>query len=74
MDDLDLNDRTNIALLQQDIGYIKEKVASIDLKLEKDYVTREEFEPIKRIVYGMVGIIMTSVLLAIILLVIRGIH
>ncbi|MFZ2992533.1 MAG: hypothetical protein WA061_02345 [Microgenomates group bacterium] len=64
-------------------GYSKAEV-EILLKLErmetkmesfeeakKSYIRREEFEPIKQIVYGMVGIILIGFIGAVIALVIR---
>lgn len=64
------NNETTIALMAQDIKYIKEDVTEIKLKLEKDYVTREEFEPIKKVVYGLIGLILVAVVSALIGLVI----
>ena len=61
---------TNIDVIANDISYIKRDVAEIKTKLEADYVTRQEFEPIKKIVYGMITIILTGVLGAILTLVI----
>ena len=52
--------------VEKDIEYIKQNVHEINNKLEKQYITRMEFEPIKRIVYGMVGLILTSVVVAVI--------
>jgi hypothetical protein len=39
-------------------------------KQSDDFVTRIEFEPIKRLVYGVVGLVLTGFVLAIIALVI----
>jgi hypothetical protein len=39
-------------------------------KQSEDFVTRIEFEPIKRLVYGVVGLVLTGFVLAIIALVI----
>lgn len=50
-----------IAVIARDIEYIKDNVKNINAKLEGDYVTREEFDPIKKIVYGLVGLILVSV-------------
>ena len=51
-----------IALIGNDIEYIKKEIEEINEKLDKKYVTKIEFEPIKRIVYGVVGIILTGVI------------
>lgn len=66
------NDRDDIklAVLQNDMNYIKEKINDIDSKVSSGYVTKEEFEPIKKIVYGVVSLILTAVVGAIVALVI----
>jgi len=61
---------TTLALISKDVDYIKRDVMEIKAKLEADYVTREEYEPIKKIVYGMVSIILTAVFVALVGLVI----
>jgi len=68
-----INDRTNIdlAVIATDVSYIKRDVAEIKNKLEADYVTRQEFDPIKKVIYGLVTLILTGVVGAIISLVIR---
>lgn len=67
-----------MALMAQDIKYMREAVTAMktdikDLKdeLEGKYVTAVEFEPIKRLVYGTVGIILTAVVTALVLLVLK---
>ncbi len=52
---------TDVALLMQGIEFIKDDVRDIKIKLESRYITREEFEPIKRAVYGVIGLILTAV-------------
>lgn len=64
--------QTKIALIQQDISYMKDKLDGVDQKISTHYVSREEFEPIKKIVYGMVGLILTAVVGALISLVLKG--
>jgi hypothetical protein len=39
------------------LGYIREDVAEIKKRLERNYITKQEFEPIKRLVYGVVALI-----------------
>jgi hypothetical protein len=55
------NEKTTLALISKDIDYIKRDVAEIKTKLEADYVTQEEFSPVKKIVYGLVSIILVAV-------------
>lgn len=48
------------------IGYIQRDIEKINDKLDNTYVTRDEFSPVKNVVYGMVGLILTAVLAAIV--------
>ena len=66
------SERTKIALIQQDISYMKDKLDGVDQKISTHYVSREEFEPIKKIVYGMVGLILVAVVGALVSLVVKG--
>ena len=64
------SDETKLALLQNDITYIKEKLNAVDSKVSSHYVSKEEFDPIKKIVYGMVSLILIAVVGALLALVI----
>lgn len=64
------SDETQIALIQNDLTYIKEKLNAVDIKVSNHYVSKEEFEPIKKIVYGMVSLILVAVVGAIVALVV----
>ncbi len=57
--------------LKKDVGYLVKQIDKIDERLEKDYVTQDQFEPIKKIVYGLVGTILMAVVGAIVALVIK---
>jgi len=46
-------------------------VEEIKLKLASAYVTQEEFKPIKTIVYGLVGLVLTGVFVALLDIVVR---
>lgn len=61
---------TRLAVILTNLEYIKADIAEIKSRLEKDYVTRSEFTPIKNLAYGSVGIIGTTVLAAILKLII----
>lgn len=63
---------TKVALIAKDISYMKDKVDDVDVKLSSHYVSKEEFEPVKKIVYGLVGLILVAVVGAVISLVVRG--
>lgn len=64
------NEKTSLALIAQDIKYIQRDVMDIKSKIENDYVTREEFDPIKKIIYGLVTLILTAVVGALVGLVV----
>lgn len=70
---------TKIALIQQDMQYVKEGMKDlkdgmdeVNKKLNDRYVSKEEFEPIKKVVYGLVGLILVAVVGAIISLVVKA--
>jgi hypothetical protein len=64
-----------IAGLQKDIIYMREKIDEVSDKLDEKYVTQDEFkakfEPISKIVYGIVAIIVTAVVGALLSLVVN---
>jgi len=61
---------TTVALMAQNIEYIRNDVTEIKHTLKSDYVTTTEFEPIKKIVFGLVGLVLTMVTVAVIKIVI----
>lgn len=56
---------TQLAVIAKDIEYIKRDVVEIKTNVKSQYVHKAEFEPIKKIVYGLVGIILSGVILAV---------
>lgn len=62
----------NIDVIATKLDYISRDVVEIKLKLEKDYVTQDEFAPIKQIVYGMVSVVLLAVVGAIVTLVLKA--
>lgn len=61
---------SNWQVIANDIGYIKDDVKEIKATLSHQYVSKDEFEPIKRIVYGVVGLILVAVVGALVSLVV----
>jgi len=57
-------------LLCKDIEYIKVEMRDIKDMLKDNFVTKDQFEPIKMIVYGLVGVILLSFIGAVVSLVI----
>lgn len=70
MASMNQSDETKLAVIQTDVTYIKEKMNAIDSKVSSGYVTKEEFEPIKKIVYGVVSLILVAVIGALVALVV----
>jgi len=62
---------TERALLRNDMEYIKKTLASIENQLSDKYIMRAEFEPVKKVVYGLVGLVLTGVVTALIALVLN---
>lgn len=55
--------------LEVKIDYIIDRVKDIEQKLEMKYVSQDEFKPVKSIVFGMVALILTSVVGALLTLI-----
>lgn len=53
------------------LGFIIKELDEIKSKLEKNYVSMEQFNPVRNIVFGMTAIVLTSVFTALIYLVIK---
>ena len=50
------------AVIANDISHIQKDLADIKLSLEKHYLTKVEFEPVRKIVYGLVAAILMAVI------------
>ena len=61
----------DFVIVPEHILYIKSQVTSINKCLTEKYVTKEAFEPIKRLVYGMVGLILIAVVMAVVNVVVK---
>lgn len=57
-------DVRNTALVAKDVEYLKRDVAEMKGDLKGKFVTQDQFEPIKKIVYGLVALILTAVIVA----------
>ena len=60
-----------ISLMENDLKYIKQDISEVKVKLDEHYVTKAEFDPVRNIVYGMVGVILLAVIGALVTLVVR---
>lgn len=70
MSNTNQSDETKLAVIQTDLTYIKEKLNAVDNKVSSHYVSKEEFEPIKKIVYGLVSLMLVAVVGALVALVV----
>lgn len=73
MKDQDFSTKATIQLskLETAMEYIKHSIENISHKLENSYVTQDQFEPIKRLVYGVVTLVLVAVVGAIMALIIK---
>ena len=62
---------TNVAVILSEMKTVKEDVKDIKDKLEKDYVTQDQFTPVKNIAYGLVSTILLAVIGALVALVLK---
>lgn len=53
-----------------DILYIKRDLEEIKDRLDSKYVSVDVFEPVKRLVYGLVALMLSSIVMSIIMLVV----
>ena len=58
-------DQSDIRVIANDIGYIKLDMQDVKKALSSNYVTVDQFDPIKRLVYGTVGLILSSFVVAV---------
>ncbi len=63
-------EEVNLAVLQNDISYIRKEVGEIKQLVQDQYVTLSMFDPVKRIVYGLVALILVAIVGAILRLII----
>ena len=64
---------TAIAVILQDIGYIKTNITEIKTLVLNNYVTKEEFDPVKKLAYGLISVVLIGVLGAILTLIINNV-
>ncbi len=62
---------TKLAVISTDIGYIKNEVVGIKSQMIGSFVTKDEFAPVKNLVYGMTALMLSALVLAIIALVVK---
>lgn len=68
-----MNSKENemLAVIQNDLGYVKRDISEIKSTVTTGYVSQTEFKPIKQIVYGLVSLILIAVVGAMVSLVVQ---
>jgi len=61
----------DIAVMANQVTNIDFTVKDIQRKLEGEYVTQSEFEPVRKIVFGLVSLILIAVVGALVTLVVQ---
>lgn len=61
-----------LARIDERTKRLEDDFSSIRIQLSSKFVTKEEFVPVKNIVYGMVGLILVAVLSGLVTLLIKG--
>lgn len=62
---------TQIAVMANDISYIKKSIDDMNSRLDRHYVTKDEFDPIKKLVYGMVALVLSGIVTAVMTIVVK---
>lgn len=62
---------TQLGIISEQVSRAREDIKSLDTKIDNNYVTRTELEPIKNLVYGFVTLALTGVVGGLLTLVIR---
>lgn len=58
--------------MANNIQHIMEDLKALKKNLEANFVSKSEFEPVRKIVYGLVGLLLTMVAGAVFALVLRA--
>lgn len=53
----------NIEVMANDLSYVRKDIADIKTKLENDYVTQDQFRPVQRGFWGLLGLVGTAMTL-----------
>lgn len=67
-----IDSKADFKVMSNDIAYMRQDVIDIKMSLNNSYVTKDQFDPIKKLVYGLVGLILTAVVVALMSLVVNN--
>ena len=70
---MDMNDDQDVTLgeIGRSVKRIESSMEELRRELRDDYITRNEFQPVKTLVYGLVGLVLTAVVVALVALVVK---
>lgn len=51
-----------LAVMSNDMAYLRERMNNVDEKVSSGYVTKEEFDPVKKLVYSLVTAVGTTLI------------
>jgi hypothetical protein len=60
-DNGNITTKVSLAVITNDLQYLKQEIRDIKDSVTGSYVTKEEFSPVKKIVYGLVSVILLAV-------------
>ncbi len=61
----------DITYIKRDVQNLVSSIHDVNDKMSIDYITKQEFEPVKRLVFGLVSLILIAVVVALLALIIR---
>lgn len=64
-----MNDHDLLVRIDERMINLEKSITELENKLRKNFVTKIEFKPIKKIIYGFLGVVLTSVLFSILSLI-----
>lgn len=53
---------TQLAVMANDLGYVRKAVDDVKDQLTGNYVTNDQFTPVRNLVYGLVSLILVAVI------------
>lgn len=65
------NIETKMEVALEQLVRVREDLKELNNKIDNNYITRIEFEPVRNIVYGLVSLLLTGVIGSLLMMVIR---
>jgi hypothetical protein len=62
---------TTVAVILNKLERIEKDISALDKRLDDEYVTRDQFEPVKSVVYGTISVLLLSIVGALVALVVK---